>query len=323
MRRSYVLAVLLLMVLAVAAGAAGCGSSATTKPKATSTVPAPPAMTRAAYIARVDALCKTSNEEEAPLNKRADQLGEITNEPIEQVAAKLIPVYEKDLTLFRAGNARIRAVPQPPGDHTILEKIAIGHEASAVGRERLLHLLQKNPEPAAYKAIVKEVNEEAAPIKSLEQGYGFKICGAPKKASKSSTGSTSSEAPAPHSTLRIGQSAIVGSIRITPTSFVRLESSGEAVKWRVTMTVKNIGSQPVQAFCGGEASLTDDLGRVYEGEAVTGEANSQNCGDKLQPGLSGSPFLVDFKTSTSAKPTTLSLWGESEYSAQARTWTVR
>jgi hypothetical protein len=89
------------------------------------------------------------------------------------------------------------------------------------------------------------------------------------------------------------------------------------------MTVKNIGSQPVQAFCGGDASMTDDLGRVYEGEGVASEANSQDCGEKLQPGLSGSTFLVDFKTSTSAKPATLSLWGESEYSAQARTWTVR
>jgi hypothetical protein len=46
--------------------------------------------------------------------------------------------------------------------------------------------------------------------------------------------------------------------------------------------------------------------RTYEGEGVT-ESNAQDCGDKLQPGLGGSLYLVDFKTSASAKPSTVSL----------------
>jgi hypothetical protein len=330
MRRSYVLAGPLLMVLAVAGGAAGCGSSASTKAGAPpATVPAASASappTRATYIARVDGLCRVFDAERRPVDSEINRLGEITNEPIEQVAAKLVPLYEKEVTLWHAFSAKVRAVPQPPADAAVLEKLAAANEREAVTRERLLHLVKTNPEPAAYGAIVKEVNEENAPARSLAQGYGFKVCSAEhttRRASNASSGSSGPAGAASTPTLRIGQSAIVGTLKITPTSFVRLGGSGEVVKWRVAMTVKNVGSQPVQAFCGGEASLTDDLGRVYEGEGVASEANSQDCGEKLQPGLTGSTFLVDFKTSTSAKPATLSLWGESEYSAQARTWTVR
>jgi uncharacterized protein affecting Mg2+/Co2+ transport len=91
--------------------------------------------------------------------------------------------------------------------------------------------------------------------------------------------------------------------------------------WRAAITVKNIGSQPVQVFCGGDATLTDILGRTYEGKGVIGEG-SEDCGEKLQPGLSGSSYRVEFKTPTNATPATLSLWGDSEYSEQARAWTV-
>ena len=270
-------------------------------------------------------MCKQGDAEEAALTKEEER---INHEHLgtAREAEDLAPFYEKAAALDRRFDARIRALPKPPGEAANIAKIEAGHEDQAAAAERIANGL-RHYEATAFEALAKETKEEHERLVDLEQGYGFKICGSGGGASSSSSesraGTTGSGSNSAAADLRIGQAGAVGNLSIRPTSFVNLGGSGEATKWRATITVKNDGSEPVQPFCGsGQASLTDAQGRVYEGEAAVNEANSVNCGEKVQPGLSGSPFVVDFKTPTAAKPKTLSLWGESEYQEQAKTWSV-
>ena len=122
----------------------------------------------------------------------------------------------------------------------------------------------------------------------------------------------------------LGNVKTVGSISITPTALTKVSDNGSQASWRATISVRNNGSDSVDEFCGDDgASLTDAQGRNYDGTSVIG-SGSANCGDNIQPGLAGGPFLMDFKLPTGAKPSSLSLWGDSLSNDQssAPTWNV-
>ena len=179
--------------------------------------------------------------------------------------------------------------------------------------------------------LVGQGNEDTTKVSSLSQSVASlesRTTELESQNTSSATTGTSNESSSTATTttsaspeLKIGQAGTVGSLSIRTTSFVKLSSSGEQVIWRLTLSVRNHGSEGAQPFCGsGQASLTDSEGRTYEGESVVNEAGSVNCGNKVQPGLSESPYVIDFKASRSAKPASLSIWGEEQYKEQPKTW---
>jgi hypothetical protein len=87
------------------------------------------------------------------------------------------------------------------------------------------------------------------------------------------------------------------------------------------MTVENAGAQAAKPFCAGEqASVTDQKGRVTQGEDLKpGEAGAVNC-TEVPPSQSGSPYLVDFFVPPGSVPKTVSAWGEDQYENQAAHW---
>lgn len=106
----------------------------------------------------------------------------------------------------------------------------------------------------------------------------------------------------------------VGYLTIKPVDFAQ-----EGSKWILTMEAKNEGSEPKQPFCGGaEAVLVDAEGNTYTGEAVLSES-SDNCGEELQPGLTGT-FKSEFKLPGGAKPVAAAIYGDYEQEEEAKTW---
>jgi hypothetical protein len=120
------------------------------------------------------------------------------------------------------------------------------------------------------------------------------------------TGDSSATAgPPPDADLRLGQAGRVGSLIVKPTSFESTGSSGQAVSYLLVMTVKNDGTEPAGPFCGGsEATVNDDKGRTFDGEAVIAE-DTPNCGDDLQPGLTADNFQIRFRLPPDATPAVL------------------
>ena len=143
------------------------------------------------------------------------------------------------------------------------------------------------------------------------------------KTATTSTGVTTPSAVT--ATRKIGQAATVGSLKITPTSFMRIGTTsgpqGQEPHYRLTMTVENTGAKAAKPFCAGEqASVTDQNGRVFQGEDLKpGEAGAVNC-NEVQPSESGKPYLVDFFLAPGSVPKTVSAWGEDQYESQAAHW---
>jgi hypothetical protein len=106
----------------------------------------------------------------------------------------------------------------------------------------------------------------------------------------------------------------VGYLTIKPIDFAQ-----EGSKWILTVEAKNEGSEPKQPFCGGaEAVLIDAENNNYTGEAVLSES-SDNCGEELQPGLTGT-FKSEFRLPDGAKPVAAAIYGDYEQEEEARTW---
>jgi hypothetical protein len=143
-----------------------------------------------------------------------------------------------------------------------------------------------------------------------------------KTATTSTNGTTPSTVTA---TRKIGQAATVGSLKITPTAFVRVGTSSGAAgpepHYHMTMTVENTGTKAAKPFCAGEqASVTDQKGRVNPGEDLKpGEGGAVNC-NEVQPSESGKPYLVDFFLPPGSVPKIVSAWGEDQYESQAAHW---
>lgn len=96
-----------------------------------------------------------------------------------------------------------------------------------------------------------------------------------------------------------------------------LEQSGE--KWILTIEAKNEGSEPEEPFCGSAGGvLIDAEDNIYTGEAVLG-GSSDNCGEELQPGLTGT-FRSEFKLPADAVPVGVALYGDYEQEEEAKTW---
>jgi len=150
-----------------------------------------------------------------------------------------------------------------------------------------------------------------------------------QKAATTSPPSTTASTTTKTTTYKIGKPAAVGTLRVQPTSLVRLgtangpEGPGTELAYRLMVTVKNEGAQSATPFCAGEhASLNDVKGRVFEGEDLKPhESGSVNC-VPLSAGLTGSPYLVDFHVPADTVPKTVSIWAEDTYKSQAQSWSA-
>ena len=64
--------------------------------------------------------------------------------------------------------------------------------------------------------------------------------------------------------------------------------------------------------------MLDDAGRQFDGDAVLSDSTG-NCGDSLQPGLTGT-YALDFKTPGDTKPAGFSLVPDSLTDETSKTW---
>ncbi len=88
----------------------------------------------------------------------------------------------------------------------------------------------------------------------------------------------------------------------------------------LTIEAKNEGDGPVDPFCGlGSSILMDAEEREFSGETVLSyEGGGDNCGDALQPGLTGT-YVEEFEMPPNAKPVLVYI--AAEYGGEdGKTW---
>jgi Protein of unknown function (DUF2510) len=130
--------------------------------------------------------------------------------------------------------------------------------------------------------------------------------------------------PGPPADYALGEAGIVGDFIFRPTTFEQTGSSGNEATYVATISVKNDTSEPQDPFCGGDgAAVIDELGRRYGGDSVLADATA-NCGDSLQPGLTGDNYQMRFTLPADAKPALLEVWGDFFVvdESDAKAWSV-
>jgi hypothetical protein len=172
-----------LMVASFAATAvliAGCGSSgshASSNAGATA-ASAAPAPARASYVAQVDAICRATSVNPAyTATTRSIERVNQAKIPVEQAAAKLAPLWQREAGQQRVYNQRIAAVAQPSGDRARLAELASVREGLVTTDESIAAMLRRNPEVAAYERLGKQLAQQETRLSALDRGFGFKSCG--------------------------------------------------------------------------------------------------------------------------------------------------
>lgn len=167
---------------------------------------------------------------------------------------------------------------------------------------------ERNEARSERADLVVAEGERADEVESLEEELSAERALSGKSESKQ-------KAPGEYDTDYDWEAAgTVGYLVLKPVGF---EQEGD--KWILTVEAKNEGKEPKEPFCGGAGGVVIDAeDRNYSGEAVLSES-SDNCGEALQPGLTGI-YKSEFKLPSGAVPVGLALYGDYEQEEEAKTW---
>lgn len=156
--------------------ASGCGGAAS-RNASLEAAPTTAGITKAQYVARADAIC-------ARLNGEANYKGEHVKEllggqrTVEALAASQIPQEIRKLAAFwRAGSTLLARVPIPAGDDGTVAKMEVDRSNIAADLENFASAA-RNGDGSGIAAAETAIKETTAAYYGLEQGYGFKVCGA-------------------------------------------------------------------------------------------------------------------------------------------------
>ena len=155
-----------LLCLALVSTAA-CGSSSSPKTAAPTTAPPTTvgaAVTKAAYIARANAICTT-------MNRKVNAVPDPGNDP-EKIAAGLTKVR----SLIGDTVVQLRALPQPHGDEAQLSAIYAKVDALRAGMQAYIVALRARNAPAAAAAS-RHLNALGDAANSASNRYGLTVCG--------------------------------------------------------------------------------------------------------------------------------------------------
>jgi hypothetical protein len=151
---------------------AGCGSSSTDT--ATVNGSANAAAARAAFIAHADAVCAKLKHAQAPLTARAGALEEASESASRRSA--LARTMRRAVTLARAANAKLAAIPRPPGSEPTIAKLLAGYSQEATDLEKLADAIEA-VDGAGIQSARAELAKAKASSRELGQQVGLKVCG--------------------------------------------------------------------------------------------------------------------------------------------------
>jgi hypothetical protein len=156
------------LVAVISAALAGCGGSGTSS----STTP-----TRAGFVARADAICKTArtklNAQQASINAaaRADQTSDTAAN-----RHALATALNQDANIATPLLNQIRALAQPAGEHAVISDYVSGVGAQIGLVKQLATAIDKNDVQAA-QSVSQRMAQGKASVDAAAQRVGFKVCG--------------------------------------------------------------------------------------------------------------------------------------------------
>jgi hypothetical protein len=163
------------MIFAVTV-AVGCGSSRPSSVSAHAgalTGTTSSRTTRAHFVAAADEICQTLHSRQRPLEARVHTLTEDT-----PGTRKLLEVLlRQSVTFARAADARLQALPRPPGDATAIGKLVTGYVHEAAEVTSYTEALSKQ-EPEKQSFASGSLERTTASDRALAEGLGMTVCAA-------------------------------------------------------------------------------------------------------------------------------------------------
>lgn len=165
-------------VPATTTGAASPTDAATAPATAGAAAAATPASSRAAYIARADRFCRSTNADTRRLNARANAAIRSADNDRDRLKA-LAPILEEGVRAQRSQVARFLAITPPAADRATIERYwsAISRQARLVAQ---LASAAAEGDVAAYNRIADRSSALREQARGLARAFGFKECGSGK-----------------------------------------------------------------------------------------------------------------------------------------------
>ena len=158
--------------VAVASGCGGASRSGSSEAARTTA-----GVTKAQYLARADAICTRLNSE---ANYKGEHVKELLggHKTVEALAASQVPQEIRKFAAFwRSGSTLLASVPAPAGDDGTLAKMEADRSNIAADLENFASAA-RNGDGSGIEAAETAIKETTETYDGLEQGYGFKVCGA-------------------------------------------------------------------------------------------------------------------------------------------------
>jgi len=167
----------------IALAVAGCGStskpsvgattgtSAGTPTRVTSIPPA--GATTARFIAAADSICRALRSQQQPLNARAQALTQETA----SARAQLQALLQQSVVYARAADAKLQALPRPPGETAAIDKLLAGYDYEATEVSSFADILTKQ-EPEKQRSVLGSLERSTATDRALAKSLGLKVCAA-------------------------------------------------------------------------------------------------------------------------------------------------
>jgi hypothetical protein len=155
--------------------AAGCGSThaPSVSVHAGTAAGTPTSSSTARFIAAADGICKALHSQQQPLNARVQALTQETAAARIQLQALLT----RSVVYVRAADAKLQALPRPPGEATTIEELLTGYDHEAAEVTSFASSVTKL-EPERQRFASGSLERTTESDRKLAEGLGMKVCAA-------------------------------------------------------------------------------------------------------------------------------------------------
>ncbi len=158
-----------LVVLSLS-GCGGSGTSVGTAGTSASTTGAP--ATKARFVAQAEAVCRTLSAQEQPLKRQQESLKGL---PVATADKDFVALAQQVVTLSKAAERRLRALPRPPGDDQAIERLLTSFSAETADATAIANAAARQESTIgedAEQALRKSIAADSA----LASAYGMQAC---------------------------------------------------------------------------------------------------------------------------------------------------
>jgi hypothetical protein len=146
----------------------GCGGSGTR----TGAAGASAATTKARFVAQAEAVCRALSAQEQPLKARQESLKGL---PVAEADKAFVSLARRVVSLSRAAEGKLQALPRPPDDAQAIEKLLTSFSEETADANDIANAAASR-ESTLGEGAEQALRRSIAANSALADAYGMKAC---------------------------------------------------------------------------------------------------------------------------------------------------